>query len=263
LIHFYKSLLNIIKMAENHISAAVVFEAPAGTDPKPMFGEMYSAVKAGTDGCIFYGFATNGNMVLVREAYTTAAALAEHGKDVKEKFESVVAQIGKDKVRVSVMGPESQLKAIRPKMEERGARIVHTDAGVIAPTPMPKGCADTHVSMAVEFVVPDGKMGEVDAALPKLYASTKNGAGANGCYYYGFGKEGGNIVCREGYKDAETALKHLADVKDILEAPAKAVGPGGMKINVVGPKAELDKLRPKLEPRGAIFWELDSGAFFK
>ena len=36
-----------------------------------------------------------------------------------------MAQIGKDKVRVSVMGPESQLKAIRPKMEERGARYTH------------------------------------------------------------------------------------------------------------------------------------------
>ena len=28
-------------------------------------------------------------------------------------------------------------------------------------------------------------------------------------------------------------------------------------------QAELDKLRPKLEARGAIFWELDAGAFWR
>ena len=28
-------------------------------------------------------------------------------------------------------------------------------------------------------------------------------------------------------------------------------------------QAELDKMRPKLEARGAIFWELDDGAFWK
>ena len=32
------------------------------------------------------------------------------------------------------------------------------------------------------------------------------------------------------------------------------VGAGGMKLHVVGPKSELDKLRPKLESRW-VFWD--------
>ena len=42
----------------------------------------------------------------------------------------------------------------------------------------------------------------------------------------------------------------------------KLVEAGKVKLNVVGPKEELKKLRPKLEKRGAIFWELDPEAFF-
>ena len=42
----------------------------------------------------------------------------------------------------------------------------------------------------------------------------------------------------------------------------KVVGAGGVKINVVGPATELEKLKPKLAERGAVFWELDNQAFF-
>ena len=65
-------------------------------------------------------------------------------------------------------------------------------------------------------------------------------------------------------KNAEAALKHGADIKDMLEEPLKVVGTGGATINVVGPAAELEmeKLKPKLAQRGAVFWELDNQAFF-
>ena len=42
----------------------------------------------------------------------------------------------------------------------------------------------------------------------------------------------------------------------------KVVGAGGFTINVVGPAVELEKLKPKLADRGAVFWELDNEAFF-
>ena len=85
------------------------------------------------------------------------------------------------------------------------------------------------------------------------------------------------MYCREGYKDAEAALLHGVDVREMLEEPLKVilyfsklilcfafkiVGPAGFKLNVVGPKSELEKLKPKLAPKGAIFWELDSGSFW-
>ena len=49
------------------------------------------------------------------------------------------------------------------------------------------------------------------------------GSGAKGCLYYGFGICGSTVYCREGYKDAESALLHGADVKEMLEEPMKVL----------------------------------------
>merc|ERR1719320_1404500 len=113
-----------------------------------------------------------------------------------------------------------------------------------------------------EFVIPAGKVDEFKAGFSKFYAATKNGPGAAGCLYYGFGFAGDSMYCRVGYKTAEDCAKHGADVKEMIEEPIKAVGAGNFKLNVVGPAAELEKLKPKLAPRGAIFWELDSGSMW-
>ena len=59
-----------------------------------------------------------------------------------------------------------------------------------------------------------------------------------------------------GLQDAAAMLKHLAAVKGIAAQPA------GLKLNIVGPAAQLEKLRPHLEPAGAVFWQLDTGAFW-
>ena len=47
----------------------------------------------------------------------------------------------------------------------------------------------------------------------------QTGFGASGCLYYGFAVCGSTVYCREGYKDAEAALLHGADVKDMLAQP--------------------------------------------
>jgi len=250
-------------MAENHLSLAVVFDAPEGKDATAKFGEMYNIVKSGTPECLYYGFAKVGNKVLCREAYASAQGALAHGKEVKDIFQEVVGQIGADKVKMLCMGNAADLDVLRPHLEPKGAKLITLDSGSLAPVPMPKGCADTHITILVEFTVPDGKMDDFKAGFPKFYDATKNGAGAAGCYYYSFGILGNTVYCREGYKDAETVQKHGADIKGMLEEPMKYIGAGNMKLNVVGPQAEIDKLRPKLEPRGAVFWNLDAGALWR
>merc|ERR1712176_743927 len=96
------------------------------------------------------------------------------------------------------------------------------------------------------------KIAEATYLFPKAYATTKAGSGAAGCLYYGFGKTAESVYVREGYKNAEAGLAHGKNVKEMADEIAKKAA--GVKINVVGPKAEFDKLRPHLEPRGAIFW---------
>jgi len=268
LIHFYKRAAPpLAQDGDTHISLAVVFDVPEGQEFKSKFSEMYSLVKKGTEDCLYYGFATCGNRVLCREGYKSLEGVVAHGKEVKEILQGIVGQLGADRIKTLVMAPAAALEALKPKLSQFGAatRFITLDAGALNLKAFPKGCADTHVTVLPEFVVPAGKLDEFKAGFAKAYDTTKNGAGAAGCFYYGMGIEGNSVFCREGYEDAAAVGKHGADVKDMLEDAAKAMKSAGgeVKINVVGPKAQIDALRPKLEPRGAIFWELDAGALWR
>merc|ERR1711915_856923 len=108
----------------------------------------------------------------------------------------------------------------------------------------------------------DGRLQEFLNGFEKFYNASKNGAGAAGMLYYGFAVSGNSVFCREGYTSVESVMKHREDIKDILDEPMKVVGEGGVKLNVVGPASEVEKMRAKLEERGAIVWTLDSDAFW-
>jgi len=247
----------------NHLSFGFIFDVPEGKEFRSKFGALYDKVKNGSSETLYYGFAVCGNKVLCREGYASVKGFVQHGKDVKDEFAAVLSEVGKERVRILMMAPSADIKVLKPHLEQYTNRMIDLDGGSLAPTPMPKGCKDTHVSLFVEFTVPDGKMEEFKAGFSKFYEATKTGGGADGCLYYAFGTEGNSVFCREGYKDAATCGKHAEDVKGMIEEPMKAIGAGGLKINVVGPKEELDKMRARLEPRGAVFWELDDGALWR
>ena len=118
-----------------------------------------------------------------------------------------------------------------------------------------------HVTVVPYFTVPEGKMDEFKAGFPKFYAGTK--AGTSECHYYGFCGHENKVFCREGYKSAAGVLAHLGDVKEALDAAVGIVGPSGLDLSVMGPAAELAKLKEAMGPLGAKFWELDTGAFWK
>ena len=52
-------------------------------------------------------------------------------------------------------------------------------------------------------------------------------------------------------------LAHLAEVKELMEKASNLVGAERLKLELLGPKQELDVLRPIFEPRGAKFYEMD------
>jgi len=178
-------------------------------------------------------------------------------------LEEMIKKIGKDKVKILCCGPASEIEKVKPHMSGRlPVKFVELDSGSLLLNGFPVGASDTHVTILPEFIVPADKLAESKANFPKLYAATKGGPGAAGMLYYGFSVAGDTVYCREGFKNAEAALLHGADVKGIIEGPMKAATAENFKLNVVGPAAELEKLKPKLAPRGAVFWELDSNAFW-
>ena len=96
--------------------------------------------------------------------------------------------------------------------------------------------------------------------LNAFYADTR--AGTDKCLYYGFATSGNHVFCREGYADAEGALQHAADVDAPLGAALDIVGEGGLDLGVMGPAAELEKLREAFEPLGARFWASAEGGMW-
>ena len=77
-------------------------------------------------------------------------------------------------------------------------------------------------------------------------------------YSFGFTEDGSRAHCREAYTSAKTALQHLADVdgalKAVLDGPAELE-----RIEVHGPKAEIDQLIEPLTPFGCKFFVCEWG----
>ena len=122
--------------------------------------------------------------------------------------------------------------------------------------------SDMHVTIVPYFTVPEGKMDEFKAGFADFYKHTKEGTGASGeCLYYGFAQEGNTIFCREGYRSAAGVLAHLGEVKAELDTVVALVGDGGLNLAVMGPVAELEKLKEAMGPLGTKFFALDEGTF--
>ena len=60
-------------------------------------------------------------------------------------------------------------------------------------------------------------------------------------------------------------LEHISDVMKPLNKALRIVGGGGLKLSLMGPASELNKLRPafSLHNTATDFWELDSMAYWK
>jgi len=250
-------------MADTHIAVAVIFDVPEGQDASSHKAKFYAKSRGGTKELLYYGFASCGSKILCREGYKTAGGFLTHVGEVKEDLEALIKQVGKEKVLIVLSGPESELEKIKPHMDGRlTIKYAALDTGSLLLSPFPTSAQDTHVTIIPEFIVPEDRMEDFKAGFAKFYSATKAGAGAAGMIFYGFAISGNSVYCREAYKSAEVALQHGADVKEMIQEPLKVVGAGNIKLNVVGPPAELEKLRPRLAPRGAVFWELDSQAFW-
>jgi len=247
---------------DTHVTIVPYFTVPDGKmeEFKANFPTFYANTKAGTTECLYYGFTIHGNKVFCREGYKSAAGALAHIDDVGTALNEAVAMVGEGGLDLSVMGPASELDKMREALTPLGTRFWELDSNSIW-RGHEADVSDTHVTIVPYFTVPDGRMGEFKQNFPQFYAGTK--AGTNEALYYGFAVHDNQVFCREGYESAEGVLAHLDDVGGPLNAALAIVGDGGLDLSVMGPAAELDKLREALTPLGTKFWELDSRAFWK
>lgn len=77
------------------------------------------------------------------------------------------------------------------------------------------------------------------------------------CLYYGYGFNGNEAHCREGYQDAEGALAHLDNIGSLLEQALKISKITRLEIH--GPREELMKLWEPLAHLNPHYFTLECG----
>jgi hypothetical protein len=243
---------------DGHVTVVPYFTVADGKmeEFKKFFPDFYAGTKAGTKECMYYGFATCGNKAFCREGYKSAEGVLAHLGDVKATLDKAVAFVGEGGLNLAVMGPPKELEKLKEPLGPLGTKFYETDRGCMWFGGIEEG-PDTHVTIVPYFTVPDGKMAAFKKGFGQFYKGTRTGTKET--IYYGFATEGNTVFCREGYKNAEGCLAHLGDVKEALDKALEIVGEGGLDLAVMGPAAELEKLKAAMGPLGTKFWETDAG----
>ena len=100
------------------------------------------------------------------------------------------------------------------------------------------------VSLHPYFKAHPGKLDAFKAILPAFIEKTKT---EKKNLFYDFTFNGDEILCREGYIDAEGLLAHLANVDALFKEALKIADL--IRLEVHGPANELEKLK---EPMGGL-----------
>jgi len=203
---------------------------------------------------------------LVREGYKNADTLLAHAAEVgPELFE--LLSISGEACHIDIFGPEAEIEKLKEPLKEMNIpnlRYFTLDdhSRTFFKTAYEAALTDNHVTIAPYFTIPDGKMDEFQELFAPFAERVKagTGCGSGECLYHGFVIHENTVFCREGYRNAQGALHHLKEAKDLLAKAREIVGKDGMEISVIAPKSEMEVLRARLEPTGAKFYELEERA---
>ena len=113
---------------------------------------------------------------------------------------------------------------------------------------------DRCCSIAPYFKIANGQIVSFKKLCEQFVARTSK---EEKCLYYGFGFNGDEAHCREGYEDAEGLLAHLDNVDDLLK---KALDIAEIiHLEIHGPEEELQKLYEPLAKFKPQFFILEYG----
>src|SRR3977135_3299369 len=108
------------------------------------------------------------------------------------------------------------------------------------------------VSLHPYFKVRSGKLDAFKAALPAFVERTRT---EQKNLFYDFSFNGDEVLCREGYVDADGLLAHLANVDAMLKDVLKIADL--TRIEVHGPADELEKLKGPMAALKPVWFVLE------
>src|SRR5262245_29081936 len=111
---------------------------------------------------------------------------------------------------------------------------------------------DTCCTIVPYFKVHAGKIEAFHSLCERFVAKSST---EPKCLYYGFSFDGDEVHCREGYVDADGAMRHLENVGPLLEEALTIADVARLEIH--GPTAELEKLRPAFDALKARYFTLE------
>jgi quinol monooxygenase YgiN len=113
---------------------------------------------------------------------------------------------------------------------------------------------DKCVTIVPYFTIHEGKTEPLKALCEQF---VEKSSAEPGCLYYGFSFDGNAVHCREGYRDADAVLAHLANVGTLLTELLKISDL--VRLEIHGIEAELAKLRGPLADYKPQYFVLEYG----
>jgi len=111
------------------------------------------------------------------------------------------------------------------------------------------------VSLHPYFKVHPGKLEAVKAGFPRFVEKT---AAEKKNLFYGFTINGDEILCREGYIDADGVIAHLDNIGALLAEMLTMADLN--RVEVHGPAAELEKLKEPLAHLNPAWFAVEASA---
>eukprot|EP00658_Telonema_sp_P-2_P079947 TRINITY_DN7869_c0_g1_i2.p1 TRINITY_DN7869_c0_g1~~TRINITY_DN7869_c0_g1_i2.p1 ORF type:complete len:385 (+),score=132.37 TRINITY_DN7869_c0_g1_i2:67-1221(+) len=206
--------------------------------------------------CVHYAFGfTDDGRAHCREAYTDAAACLQHLADVDTPLEAVLDPEIAELERLEVHGPAEELEKLKEALTPLGALFFTAEWG-FRPE-MPEMAEDTVIHLYPYFKMKEGRVSDFKAVWKAAYSGTRAAAADEKShqYVFSFDEPNSTASCREAYGDADGVLLHLQNVGVPLGAVVAEDGPSTLqKLELHGPAAELDKLKPTFDPLGAEYF---------
>jgi len=202
-------------------------------------------------GVLYYGFTLSGDdLAACKEGYDCAESFLEHLKNVDVPLKSALKVA--DITHIEAHGPRGELEKLRgPLADFPVTYLTYVDGAFCVPGKIVSAEhieRDTTLSIMVHWQVKDRILFlQGCASFAEL---TQKEAGVR---YYGFTmSDGHQAVCKEGYDSAESFLSHLKNVDSSLQQALQVADIS--KIEVHGPKGEIDKLRAPLSDFPVTYW---------